>query len=178
MTTPGTAHQTVAMDIIRQYLPLCWFSLNPLDLPRSFSFLKYNIFFYFTLEFFLQANMTDDPVESFYEVLFETVLTLVLVATVLALNKILYVYVQVLTALLFVLNAVATSLIPVLVWMTTTEDPLSLYVLGLQLFWGFFLVAYILGRTLAINWPASLVMALFYFLVTYLGAYGLGLVLL
>jgi len=163
------------MDIIKQYLPLCWFTLNPLDLPRSFSFLKYNLLFYFAVEFFLQANMTDDPVESFYEVTFETILTLVLIAILLVLNKILYAYVQVATALLFVSNVVAASVVPVLIWMSITDHPLSFFVLGSQLFWWLLLVAYILRCILIINWPASVVMALFYFVAAYFGAYGIGL---
>lgn len=163
------------MDIIKQYLPLCWFQLNPLDLPRSFSFLRYNLLFYFIVEFFLQANMTDDPVESFYEVMFESVLTLVLIAILLALNKILYAYVQVASALLFVSNVVAACVIPVLIWMTMTEDSLSLYVLGFEILWEFLLATYILRRILSINWAASVVMSMIYFVATYFGAYGLGL---
>jgi len=162
------------MDFIKEYLPLCCFKLNPLDLPRSFNFLKYNLLFHFVVAYFLQANLTDDPVESFYEVAFESVLTLALIAILLALNKILFAYVQVATAFLFVSNVVLASIIPVLIWMTLTGDYLSLYVLGLQLFWEFLLTAYILRRILLINWPASVVMVLFYFAVTYFGAYGLG----
>jgi len=162
------------MDIIKQYLPLCWFKLNPLDLPRSFSFLRYNLIFYFIVEFFLQANMTDDPFESFTEVAIETVLTLALIALLLSLNKILYAYVQVSCALVFCSNVVAVTVIPVLVWLTMTENSLSYYVLGFQILWEFLIASYIFMRVLAINWPASFVMALFYFVVTYYGAFGLG----
>lgn len=143
-------------------------------MPRSFSFLRYNLIFYVVVEFFLQANMTDDPIESFTEVLIETVLTLALIALLLSLNKILYAYVQVASALVFCSNVVAATVIPVLIWMTMTEDSLSFYVLGFQLFWEFLLIAYILRRIMAINWPASLVAALCYFVVTYYGAFALG----
>jgi hypothetical protein len=118
--------------------------------------------------------MTDDPFESFTEVAIETVLTLALIALLLSLNKILYAYVQVSCALVFCSNVVAVTVIPVLVWLTMTEDSLSYYVLGFQILWEFLIASYIFMRVLAINWPASFVMALFYFGVTYYGAFGLG----
>ncbi len=162
------------MDILKHYLPLCWFKANPLELTRSVGFFKQNLWIYFVVEFFLQTNMTDDPFESFVEVGLETVLTLLLVFILLYLNKNLYAFMQVATAILFCSNAVAFVVLPALVWMTVTEDVLSYYVLGLLIFWDYTLLAYILRRVLAINIPACLVLALFYFAVTYYGAFALG----
>lgn len=162
------------MDTIKNYLPLCWFNANPLELTRSVGFFKQNLWVYFVVEFFLQANMTDDPFESFVEVGLETVLTLLLVFILLYLNNNLYAFVQVATSILFCSNAVAFVVLPALVWMTITENVLSYYVLGVLIFWDYTLLAYILRRILSINVPASLVLALFYFAVTYYGAFALG----
>lgn len=162
------------MDTLKHYLPLCWFKLNPLELTRSAGFFKQNLWVYFVVEFFLQANMTDDPIESFFEVSFETLLTLLIIFLLLYLNKTLYAFIQVATAMLFCSNVVAFFIVPVLVWLTMTESTLSYYVLGLFMFWDYTLVAYILKRILAINVPASLVLAAFYFAATYYGAYTLG----
>jgi hypothetical protein len=162
------------VDFLRQYLPLCWFSRNPLELTRSMSFFRLNLLFYFVVEYFMQANMTDDPFESFTEVSIETILTLLFIGFVLLLNKTLYIYIQITTAIIFCANIVSLFIIPVLIWLTVTEDILSYYLLGVIFLWDFMLVAYILGKALSINLPASLALSVFYFIATYLGAFALG----
>ena len=122
----------------------------------------------------MQANMTDDPFESFTEVSIETTLTLIFIGLLLLLNKTLYVYIQVTTAIIFCANVISLFIIPVLIWLTVTEDILSYYLLGLIFLWDFMLVAYILKKTLSINLPASLALSVFYFIATYLGAFALG----
>lgn len=118
--------------------------------------------------------MTDDPFESFAEVSYETLLTLLFIAAMLALNKTLYAFIQVTTAIIFCENIVAITIVPILVWLTVTDDLLSYYVVGVLLFWNFTLVTYIIKKVLAINAPASAVVALFYFAATYFGAFALG----
>jgi len=130
--------------------------------------------FYFIVEYVLQANMTDDPFESFIEVGMETMLTLLFIGLVLVLNRTLYVYIQVTTAIIFCANIVSLFIFPVLVWLTISEDILSYYLLGLLFFWEFMIVAYILKKVLSINLPASLALAVFYFIATYMAAFALG----
>ena len=122
----------------------------------------------------MQANMTDDPFESFTEVSIETTLTLMFIGLVLFLNKTLYIYIQVTTAIIFCANVISLFIVPVLIWLTVTEDILSYYLLGLIFLWDFMVVAYILGKALSINLPASLALSVFYFIATYLGAFALG----
>ncbi|MGZ4975554.1 MAG: hypothetical protein ACXV8O_00270 [Methylobacter sp.] len=162
------------MDVLKQYLPLCWLKNNPLELPRSVDFFKQNLLFYFVVEYFMQANMTDDPIESFTEVSVETLLTLMFIGIMLFLNRTLYAYVQVTTAIIFCANIIALFIVPVLIWLTISEEPLSYYVLGLLLFWDYSLVTYIIKQVLSVNLFASLVLSLFYFIATYFGAFALG----
>jgi hypothetical protein len=122
----------------------------------------------------MQANMTDDPFESFTEVSIQTTLTFMFIGLVLLLNKTLYVYIQVMTAILFCSNVVSIFVLPVLIWLTVTEDILSYYLLGLISLWDFMLVAYIFKKALSINLPASLALSVFYFIAAYLGAFALG----
>jgi hypothetical protein len=138
------------------------------------SFFQQNLLFYFIVEYFMQANMTDDPVESFTEVSIETLLTLFFIGFILRLNKTLYAYVQVTTAILFCANVVSLFVIPVLIWLTVSEDLLSYYSFGLLFIWEFTLIAYIFRKTLAINIAASLALSVFYFTVAYLGAFAIG----
>lgn len=162
------------MDVLKQYLPLCWLKNNPLELPRSVDFFKQNLLFYFVIEYFMQANMTDDPIESFTEVSIQTLLTLVFMSIMLFFNRTLYAYVQVTSAIIFCSNIVALFVIPILIWLTVTEDALSYYFLSLLLFWEYVLVSYIIKQVLSVNLFACSVLSLFYFIATYFGAFALG----
>lgn len=122
----------------------------------------------------MQANMTDDPIESFYEVTIETFLTLLFIGIMLFFNKTLYAYIQVTTAILVCANVISLFIVPVAVWLTVSEDALSYYVLSLLLLWDYALVTYIVKQTLDINLPASVAIAFLYFTVTYFGAFALG----
>jgi hypothetical protein len=164
----------LTIEIIRQYLPLCWFKHNPLELTRSMSFFQQNLLFYFIVEYFMQANMTDDPFESFTEVSIETLLTFMFIGFILYLNKTLYAYIQVTTAILVCANVVSLFIIPVLIWLTVSEALLSYYVFGLLFTWEFTVIAYIFRKALSINFPASLALSVLYFTVAYLGAFAIG----
>lgn len=142
------------------------------------SFFKQNLLFYFIVEYFMQANMTDDPFESFTEVTIETLLTLIFIGLILYLNKTLYAYIQVTTAILVCANIVSLFVIPVLIWLTVSEDILSYYSLGLLFLWEFTLIAYIFRKILSVNLAASLVLSVLYFTLTYLGAFAIGQVLI
>jgi hypothetical protein len=162
------------MDAIKHYLPLCWFDVDILDLPESKGFLKLNIAFYGIVQYLLQGNMTDDPFESFVEVLAELVLTLIFVAITLLFDGKLKVYTQVTTAIFFCTNALSLFVIPAMVWLTVTDAALSYYVTSIVVLWFFALMTYIFKSALAINNVASLALASLYLIVAYVGAVGLG----
>jgi len=162
------------MEVFKRYLPLCWLRGNPLELPRSLNFFKGNLLFYFIVEYFMQTNMVDNPVEAFFEISIETLLTLAFIALILILNRSMFAYIEITTALVFCENVASVFGAPAFAWLTVTDDLLSYYVFGLIVFWEFLIIAYILKRTLSINTPASLVMSLIYFIATFLGAYSLG----
>ncbi len=164
----------MTMDILKQYLPLCRLKNNPLMLPRSVDFFKQNLLFYFIVEYLMQTNMTDDPIESFTEVSIETFLTLLFIGVMLFFNRTLYAYVQVTTAIIFCANIIALFIVPVMIWLTISEEPLSYYLLGLLLFWDYLVVTHIIRQVISVNLVAGLVLSLFYFTVTYFGAFALG----
>ena len=125
----------------------------------------------------MQANMTDDPFESFVEVAIQTLLTLLFIGFILRLNKTLYAYLQVTTAILVCANIISLFVIPVLIWLTVSEDLLSYYSLGILFLWELTVMAYIFRKILAINFAASIALSLLYFTVTYLGAFTIGQIL-
>jgi len=162
------------MDALKNYLPLCWFQNNPLELLRSVDFLKHNLVVYFVIEFFVQANLTDDPIESFVEVTLEVLFTLLFMGLMLYLNKALYAFVQVVTAFLFCSNVVSIFVIPVLVWLTISENIVSYYFVALLLLWDFALATYLIKRVLMLNLPASIALSIVYMAITYAGSVALG----
>ena len=164
------------MNTLKLYLPLIWLKCNPLDLPKSITFLKQNFWFYFVVELFIQANMID-PSEAFFEVVVETLLTFGFVWLILFLNKTLHLYVPIITAVLFCENVVAFFGVPVVIWLTVSEDLISYYLFGLLMLWDYVLITYIIKKVLSINTAASLTISFFYFMMTYVGAYGLTLLL-
>ncbi len=162
------------MDALKNYLPLCWFRDNPLELLRLVEFLKHNLIAYFIVEFFVQANLTDDPIESFVEVSLEILFTLLFIGLILHLNKALYAFVQVVTAFLFCSNVVSIFIIPVLVWLTISENVLSYYIVVLLLLWDFALATYLIKRVLTLNLTASIALSTVYTAITYAGSIALG----
>lgn len=159
------------MDILKQYLPLCWFKNHPLQLPSSKDFLKYNLIFYFTIEFLTQANMI--PVmEAFVEVVMDTGLTLLFVAIVMNLNRAMHNYIQVISAVLFCENVVAIFGVPIIAWLVFSHSWLSYTLLAAVLIWNFALITYLMKKVLAIDVFASGVVAFLYFMCTYAAAYS------
>lgn len=162
------------IDVVKKYLPLCWFDANAIDLIKSTNFLKLNSVIFWVAQYFLQTNMTDDPVESFFEVSFELLLMFAFIGVMLFFDKMLYAYVQLTTAILFCTNVLSIFFVPVIVWLTVTNEPLSYYVMSILFLWFYSLITYIFKMALAINAIASLALSLLYFIVVYLGAVGLG----
>lgn len=162
------------MDAVKNYLRLCWFDTNPLVLEKSTAFLKWNLLFYLVVQYFLQTNMTDDPLESFAEVIVEFVLTLSFIGVLLFVDKKRKAFIQVSTAVFFCTNVLSIFFIPVIVWLTVTDDPLSYYVMVVLFLWLYSLVTHIFKSVLVVDWLASLALSLFYFIVVYLGAVALG----
>jgi hypothetical protein len=162
------------MEILREYLALCWLGNDALELPRSESLFRKNLVIYFVIGYLLQANMIDDPLESLYEIVIQIIFMLGFIAIMLILNKTLYVYVQVATAFILTANVVSVFAVPVMVWLTVSEDMYSYYLFFLLLTWYYAIVAYIIKCVLVINIAASMVLALFYFIATFLGAFAIG----
>jgi hypothetical protein len=162
------------IDAVKHYLRLCWFDASPLDLVKSSGFLKLNITVFWIVQYFLQSNLTDDPFESFFEVILELLFTLVLVGIALFCDKRLYAYKQVTTAILFCTNVASIFVVPTIVWLTVSDDPLSYYVMSILALWFYALITHITKVALSVNLLASLALSMLYFTVAYLGAFALG----
>lgn len=160
------------LDMLRNYLPLCWFKNHPLQLPRSVPFFQQNLAFYFLVWVIVQANMIS-TLEAFVEMTLETILTVLFVAVILSLNRSMHNYIQVATAVLLCENVVAIFGVPIMVWLTVTNSWPSYVFMAILIAWDFALIAYIMKKVLAVDIWASLVVAVLYFVTTYGAAYSL-----
>lgn len=111
--------------------------------------------------------------EALVEVIADTCFTLLFVALVLSLNRTMHNYIRVATAILACENVVAIFGVPIIAWLTVTHDWLSYVFLAALLIWDFSLITYIMKKVLAIDIWASIVVAFFYFMLTYGAAYAL-----
>ena len=161
------------MDIIKQYLRLCWFDVSPLELPRSTAFFKQNLAFNVLMFVFIHLNMTDD-IESISEVIIETALNLGFIALTMCLNRSMHAYVQVATAILFCENFASLFLLPVIFWATIAEDWLSYGFLLVILLLNMIVIASIFKKSININTLAGLIMALFYLVFSFGGGFAIN----
>ncbi|PKM13769.1 MAG: hypothetical protein CVV13_00855 [Gammaproteobacteria bacterium HGW-Gammaproteobacteria-3] len=159
------------MEYLKHYVPLCWFKNNPLELPRSVGFFQKNLYFYILVELFIQMNITD-PLEATIEVALETLLTLLFVAALLFSKKALVGFIPAATSFLVCENVVAAFVLPVMIWLTTTDDLLSYYIVAVLVLWDIALIVYLIKRILATPTPIAIALSLLYFTVTYLGAFS------
>lgn len=165
------------MEILKYYLPLSWFKGNPFDLPKSLSFFKYNLIFNFLIGLFLQFNMIDDPLEALSDVSFEMLLTFIFIFTVLTLNSSMAWFIQVFSAVLVGKNVVACFALPILAWITVSESFASYLFLGVLVLWELLFLSYIFKQVLGINRFASLIIGIMYFIATYVGVFGINVLL-
>lgn len=157
------------MELIKAYLPLCWFKHSPLELPRSVSFFQKNLYYYLLIELFILANITD-PFDALIEVVIETVLTLLFVEILLWVKKANAGFISAATSFLVCENIFATLGLPVIVWLTTTDDLLSYYLLFALMAWGIAVIAYLIMRILLTSATVGLILSIVYFVVTHAGS--------
>lgn len=159
------------MDILKQYLPLCWFKSHPLQLPVSEAFFKANLIFFCIAELLTLLNMV--PIlDAVVEAIMNGALTLLFVLIILSLNRTMHNYLQVASAILVCENVLSIFGVPVLAWVIITPDWLSYTALTGLLIWIFAVISYLLKKVLSIDVLASSVLAFVYFISTYGLAYS------
>lgn len=159
------------MEHLKYYIPLSWFRNNPLELPRSVSFFRKNLYFYVLVELFIQLNVTD-PLEAIVEVALETSLTLLFVAGLLFKKKAMPGFIPAATSFLICENIASTFGLPVVVWLTTTDDLLSYYALLILILWDISMITYLIKQILVTQTLPAFLISLAYFLATYIGAFS------
>ena len=165
------------MELLKQYLQICWFKGSPLDLERSIPFLRTVLIVNLVVSYLVQANV-QDPIEAFIEVFIELVVTLILIGSLLVIKKSLDLFVPTLTAILVCENFVLLLGVPLVVWFTISDDVLIFYILAILVVWAVAIVAYILRQICGFSKLTSYIMSFAYYMIVFIGTFFINIMLL
>lgn len=159
------------MSSLQEYIQLCWFRKNPLELQPSQKFFVNNLLFYLGLGIIVEANISD-PADAVLEIGAETIVTLILVSAFLLYKKQLAFFKPLLTALIIAENfiftlGILTEILDVYTQKTEYEDYPAYIGAGLVV-WLVAIVTYIFKQSFALNTSSSILLAVFYILLTFL----------
>ncbi|MGR8934348.1 MAG: hypothetical protein ACU837_08170 [Gammaproteobacteria bacterium] len=162
------------MRLLKEYLLLCWFKNNPIDIQPSRSFIWKNLLFYVVVGIIVEANISD-PVEATIEIFVETVITVILIAILLLFTKKLHLFKQLLTSLIVCENfilvlGIITEILDVAAQQTEYED-YPMYLGGALVVWFIAIASYIMRQVFSFNTMRSVSLAIFYFVFTFAGTF-------
>jgi len=160
--------------MLKDYIQLCWFSGDPHDLPIDRKFLWINVGLYLLFGLFIQANISD-PIEAFFQVILEIVITLIFMAIIVYKKEEgFYNFERFLTAILVCENFIYVLGIPLAFWFIfakgSATEIFPIYIVAILIFWSLAIIAYLLKELYEFNWQVSISLSLLYFLLTYLGS--------
>jgi len=158
------------MSPLLDYLQLCWFKNNPMDLHPSRVFLWKSVGFYLISGIIIEANISD-PADATLEVVMMAMVALALLSTQIFSTKKSSVLYQLLTAVFVCENFIVTLGIGVEIFdahvQGTELEPYPLILGGLLIVWYLAIIGYIFRRVFAFRWQSCVGLALFYFAMTY-----------
>lgn len=158
------------MQLLLDYLALCFFKNDPLELEPHKSFIWRSIVFYLISGTIVEANISD-PADGSLEVAMRAVVALTLITGSVLFLKQWSRFAQLLTAIFVCENfimtlGIGTEIIDYYLQRTPYEQ-VSLYIGGALIIWYILILAYILRQMFAYNFTASSILALGYFALTY-----------
>ena len=165
------------MELLKQYIQICWFKGSPLDLERAIPFLRMVLIVNMVVGFLVQANV-QDPIEAFIEVFIEVVVMLVLIGSLLFIKKSLDLFVPTLTAILVCENFILVLGVPLVVWFTVSDDVWIFYILALLVVWAVAIVAYILRQICGFSKLTSYILSFAYYMTVFIGTFFINMLLL
>jgi hypothetical protein len=162
------------MQLLKEYLALCFFKNNPLDLYPSPQFIWKNLLFYLGIGILVEANISD-VVDGTIEIVVEAIITALLIFTLLVFTKKLNLFIQLLTALIVCENfilflGVITEILDV--FAQQTQYAAVTIVIGIELaVWFIAIVSYLLRQMFSFKTIKSVSLATFYCVFTVVGAF-------
>lgn len=161
------------MKLLIQYLALCWFRNNPIELIPPKPFMQKVIIFYF-LSGWLVEGLIADPAEGFLEVVLRMVMAFSTIALFLAVMKKWGYFNQLFTAIFVCENFImtlATAAEGLDVYMVMTHvvyrEEIAIALATFLVIWYLTIVGYILRHFFTFPTRESIILATTYFVLTY-----------
>lgn len=162
------------MSLFIQYLQLCWFTNNPINLHPSRSFLWKCVLFYLASGIIVEANISD-PADATLEVAMRTVVALSLLSALALITNKRPLFMQLLIAVFICENVMMTLGIGVEIYDAfvkgTPYEAYPTYLGVLLIVWYMAIISYIFRQVFSFKLGSSIVLAIFYFLLTYGGPF-------
>jgi hypothetical protein len=161
------------MNLLSQYLSLCWFRNNPATLSPTKSFMWKAVIFYL-ISGFIVEGLISDPADGMLEVLLRTLMAFSSIAILLFVIKEKAYFKQIFTAIFICENfimtlAIAAETLDFIMVMNhkTYRETVSISLAILLVAWYISIVSYILRQTFAFKMSLSVILAFSYFILTY-----------
>jgi hypothetical protein len=162
------------MPLLKEYLQLCWFKNNPIDLHPSRPFLWQSIVFYLVSGIIVEANISD-PADATLEVAMRAIVALLLLSTQIIVTRKSAVFYQLLTAVFICENFMMTLGIGVEIYdayvQGTPYEQYPLYLGVLLIVWYLAVISYVFKRMFSFHTGNCIGLALAYFSLTYGGPF-------
>lgn len=163
-----------AMELLKEYIALCFFKNNPTDLQPSWPFIWKNLLLYLGLGLLIEASISD-IVDGTIEILVKAFLALLLIFSLLLFTKKLHLFTQALTAFIVCENVilflgVLTEILDVVIQQTEFA-PISI-ALAINLgIWLIAIITYLLKQIFSFQTVKSVSLAIFYCVFTIAGPF-------
>lgn len=161
------------MNLLLQYLSLCFFKNNPVELIPSKPFMQKVIIFYF-LSGWLVEGLIADPADGFLEVSLRLIMAFSTISLSLLITKQWDVFSQLFTAIFvgenFIMTlATAAEALDVYMVMSHVEyrEEIAIFLAFFLVIWYLLIVAYILRKFFLFDIRSSVILATSYFVLTY-----------
>lgn len=161
------------MKLLTQYLLLCWFKNNPVDLIPSRSFMWKTVVFYL-ISGIIVEGLIADPADGTLEVSLRTIMAFTSIAVFLLINKKFQSFNQLFTAIFVCENFIMTLAIAAEAldfWMVMNKEVYREEIsIGLAVFlvgWYLAIVSYIFRQFFSYKMSISIIFAFSYFVLTY-----------
>lgn len=161
------------MKLLAQYLLLCWFKNNPINLIPSRSFMWKTVVFYL-ISGIIVEGLIADPADGTLEVSLRTIMAFTSIAVFLLINKKIQAFNQLFTAIFVCENFIMTLAIAAEAldfWMVMNKEIYREEIsIGLAVFlvgWYLAMVSYIFRQFFSYKMSISVIFAFSYFVLTY-----------
>lgn len=164
----------ISMALLIQYLKLCWFINNPVDMHPSTSFLWKCVAFYL-ISGIIVEGLISDPADGTLEVSMRVIVALSLISMLLLFIKKWSLYKQLLTAIFMCENfivtlGIGTEVLDLFLHRTEYKE-VPMYLGVMLIFWYLAIISYVLRRIFTFNKGICFGLAFFYFAATYGGPF-------